>query len=145
MWSLQPKNAFGVPFRLSTVPFVSKCHSCCLIVEWIPMFAKYRIYFYIVYIEERVKTLKLTPFFTACTPLYVCAISVDPAHLSRLIWICTGRMLVRNNLINQKANSADPDQTCRLWQLIWIYTVCPCYKGMYMEEMQIIIIVCAVQ
>jgi hypothetical protein len=36
---------------------------------------------------------------------YACATSVDPdqpAHLYHLIWICTGRILVRNNLMNQK-------------------------------------------
>jgi hypothetical protein len=38
------------------------------------------------------------------------------------------------NLINQKGNSADPDQITRMWWLIWIYTVCPCHKGLYMEE-----------
>jgi hypothetical protein len=41
---------------------------------------------------------------------------------------------VRNNLINLKANSADPDQMPRMCRLIWIYTVRPCLKGMFMEE-----------
>jgi hypothetical protein len=40
-------------------------------------------------------------------------ISVDSDQLANsccLIWICTGRILVRNNLMNQKANILDPDQ-----------------------------------
>jgi hypothetical protein len=39
------------------------------------------------------------------------------------------QFVVRNNLINQKANSADPDQMAWMCWLIWIYTVHPCYKG----------------
>jgi hypothetical protein len=38
-----------------------------------------------------------------------------------------------NNLMNQKVNSLDPDQTPICW-LIWIYTVRPCNKGVSMEE-----------
>jgi hypothetical protein len=48
------------------------------------------------------------------THFYACLTSVDadqPAHPCSPIWICTGRILVRNNLINQKENSLDPDQT----------------------------------
>jgi hypothetical protein len=44
---------------------------------------------------------------------YACATSVDPdqpAHLCHLIRIYTGRILVRNNRMNQKANSVDPVQ-----------------------------------
>jgi hypothetical protein len=45
--------------------------------------------------------------------IYTCiATSVDPdqpAYPCCLIRICTVRFLVRNNLINQKVNSADPD------------------------------------
>jgi hypothetical protein len=46
---------------------------------------------------------------------------------------CTSHILVRNNM-NQKANSLDPDQTAWIFQLIWIYTVRPCNKGVSMEE-----------
>jgi hypothetical protein len=34
------------------------------------------------------------------------------------IWICTVCFLVRNNLINQKANHADPDQMAHMCRLI---------------------------
>ena len=47
------------------------------------------------------------------THFYACATSVDPdqlAHPCHLIWICTGRILVRNNLMNQKANSLTKKQ-----------------------------------
>jgi hypothetical protein len=57
---------------------------------------------------------------------YACVTSVDPDQLvytCNLIWICTGYILVRNNLKNQKANSADPDQKAQMCRLIWIYTV----------------------
>jgi hypothetical protein len=36
--------------------------------------------------------------------------------------------------INKKANSVDPDQAAWMCQLIWIYTVRPDHKGIYMEE-----------
>jgi hypothetical protein len=53
------------------------------------------------------------------THVYACASSVDPdqlAHLCCLIWICTSGSLVTNNLMNQKANSLDPDQMgCAGW------------------------------
>jgi hypothetical protein len=45
--------------------------------------------------------------------IYSSATSGDPdqlVHPSHLIWIYTGHILVRNNLINLKANSVDPDQ-----------------------------------
>ncbi len=48
--------------------------------------------------------------------------------------ICTGSILVRNNLMNQKANSVDPDQMARMCRLIWINIVCPRNKGLSMEE-----------
>jgi hypothetical protein len=57
------------------------------------------------------------------THFYACATSVDPdqlAHLCRLIWICTGRILVKDNLMNQKANSLDPDQMAWMCRLIGI-------------------------
>jgi hypothetical protein len=44
-------------------------------------------------------------------PFYACATSVDQdqqAHPCGLIRVCTGRILVSNNLTNQKANSLDP-------------------------------------
>jgi hypothetical protein len=47
--------------------------------------------------------------------------SADPDR--HLIRICTVQLLIRNNLINQEVNSADPDQTAGMCQLIWIYTV----------------------
>jgi hypothetical protein len=34
----------------------------------------------------------------------------QPALVCQLIWIYTGHFLVRNNLMNQKANSVDTDQ-----------------------------------
>jgi hypothetical protein len=34
----------------------------------------------------------------------------QPAWMCHLIRICTGRILVRNNLMNQKVNRYDPDQ-----------------------------------
>jgi hypothetical protein len=43
------------------------------------------------------------------TPFYACATSVDPdqpAHPS----VPSGRIIVRNNVTNQKVNSLDPDQ-----------------------------------
>jgi hypothetical protein len=66
-----------------------------------------------------------------------CATSVDPdqyEHLCHLIRICTVYFLIRNNVINPKANSTDPDQMHGCGGLIWIYTVCPRHKGIYMEE-----------
>jgi hypothetical protein len=36
-----------------------------------------------------------------------------------LIWICTGCILVKNNLMNLKVNSLDPDQTAPICKLIW--------------------------
>jgi hypothetical protein len=42
--------------------------------------------------------------------------------------------VVRNNLINQNANNADPNLTAYMFWLIWIYIVCPCHKGVYIEE-----------
>jgi hypothetical protein len=74
------------------------------------------------------------------THFYACATSVDPdqpAHSCHLVRICTGRILARNNQTNQSANSVDPVQTVRICRLIWIYTVRPHNKGiyMYMKEM----------
>jgi hypothetical protein len=51
----------------------------------------------------------------------------------RLIRICTVRFLVRNKAINKKAYCADPDKMAQMCQLIRIYTVCPCNKGLSME------------
>jgi hypothetical protein len=65
-------------------------------------------------------------------PFNTWATSVDPdqlAYLCRLIWIYTVRFLVRNNLMDLKANSVDPDQTARMCMLIWIYTGCPWGKS----------------
>ncbi len=39
---------------------------------------------------------------------YACATSVDPDQLAHLIWICTGRILDRNNLLNLKVNRIAP-------------------------------------
>jgi hypothetical protein len=61
-----------------------------------------------------------------------------PEHACHQIRIYTVNCLVRKNLMNLKVNSADPDLTAFMCQLIWIYTVCPSIKGvymyMYMEE-----------
>jgi hypothetical protein len=57
------------------------------------------------------------------THFYASVTSVDPdqlAHLCCLIWIYTGCIFVRNNLMNQKTNSLDPDQMARMCRLIWI-------------------------
>jgi hypothetical protein len=43
-----------------------------------------------------------------------------------LIWICTRCILVRNNLLNQKANSADPNNMTQMF-----YTVRPYHKVVY--------------
>jgi hypothetical protein len=43
-------------------------------------------------------------------------------------------LFVKNNSINQTVNSSDPDQMAWMCRLIWIYTVHPCHKGVYMEE-----------
>jgi hypothetical protein len=43
--------------------------------------------------------------------------SVDqdqPAHTCRLTWIGTGHIVVKNNLMNLKANSVDPDLIARI-------------------------------
>jgi hypothetical protein len=53
--------------------------------------------------------------------------SVDPDQLAHLIWIYTRRILVRNNLMNQNANSLDPNQTAQ--------TVRNRNKGVSMQEM----------
>jgi hypothetical protein len=53
----------------------------------------------------------------------------------RLIWIGNGCILVRNNLMNQKANSLDLDQTKYMFQLIWIYTVRSRYKTLWNKEL----------
>jgi hypothetical protein len=61
--------------------------------------------------------------YSIYTHFYTCATSVDPdqlAHSCCLIWICTGRILVRNNQMNQKVNSSDPDQMALMCRLIWI-------------------------
>jgi hypothetical protein len=80
------------------------------------------------------KVLTLSSIYTH---FYACATSLDSdqlAHPCCLIWICTGRILVRNNLMNQKANSLDSDQTAWMCRLIRISTVCPRNKGVSMEE-----------
>jgi hypothetical protein len=67
---------------------------------------------------------------------YAFLTSVDPdhlAHLCCLIWICFGHILIRNNRMNLKADSVDPDllaHTIRRHDCagIWIYTVRPCSK-----------------
>jgi hypothetical protein len=41
--------------------------------------------------------------------------------------------LVRNNLINQKVDSVNPDLMAQMCWLILIYTVHPSYKGIYKE------------
>jgi hypothetical protein len=53
----------------------------------------------------------------------VCAISEYP-----------DQPVVRNKIMNQKANTADPDQRAWMCWLIRTYTVCPENKGVYMEE-----------
>jgi hypothetical protein len=58
-------------------------------------------------------------------PFNACTTSVEPDQSAH-------PQFVRNDLINQKANSADPDQMAGMW--IWIYTVCPRHKGIYIEE-----------
>jgi hypothetical protein len=70
------------------------------------------------------------------TRFNTCATSVNPnqlAHPYHPIWICTGRILVRNNLMNLKANCVDPDQMAQMCQLIWIYNVRPRNKDVSME------------
>jgi hypothetical protein len=70
--------------------------------------------------------------YSIYTHFITCATSVDPdqpACPCCLIRNCTVRFLVRNNVINKKANIADPNQTSQMCQLIWIYTVCPHHKG----------------
>jgi hypothetical protein len=70
------------------------------------------------------------------THFIACATIVDPdqpAHPCRVIRICTVCFFVRNNWIHKKVNSAE--QMPWMCQLIWIYTVYPCHKGLYnMEE-----------
>jgi hypothetical protein len=51
------------------------------------------------------------------------ATSVDPdqlAHIFHVICLYTVDYMVRNNLMNLKANSVDPDQTAQMFVLIWI-------------------------
>jgi hypothetical protein len=65
---------------------------------------------------------QINPFLHVYT-FYACATIVYPdqlAHPCRLIWICPGIILVRNNLLNEEANSLDPDQMARMFRLIWI-------------------------
>jgi hypothetical protein len=82
-------------------------------------------------------TLMLTLYSTH-TRFYACASSVDPdqlAHLCHLIWICTGHILIRNNLIIYTVrHRVDPDQIAQMSRLIWIYTVRPRNKGVSVEE-----------
>ncbi len=56
----------------------------------------------------------------------VCVTSVVPG--STLFYL-----FVRHNFMTLKVNSTDPDQTTRMCQLIWIYTVHQCNKGVSME------------
>ena len=54
-------------------------------------------------------------------PFNMSVTSVDPdqlLHMYYLIWICTGHTLVRNNLMNKKANILDPDQTARITHMV---------------------------
>ena len=44
----------------------------------------------------------------------------QPAHPCHLIWIFTGYIFVRNNLMNKKANSLDPEQMAEICLLMWI-------------------------
>jgi hypothetical protein len=64
------------------------------------------------------------------THFYACATSVDPdqpAHPCRLIWICTGCILVRNNLMNKKVNGCGGWSGSKLFALaIKVYL---CRKG----------------
>jgi hypothetical protein len=65
-----------------------------------------------------------------------CVTSVDPdqlAHLYLLNMIYAFVFLVRNNLMNLKLNSVDPDQRALMCRLIWIYTVCQYNNGVSME------------
>jgi hypothetical protein len=60
-------------------------------------------------------------------PFVTWVTTIDPdqlVHLCCLIWIFTFPFLVRNSLMNLKANSVDSDQTAQIWRLIWIFTVC---------------------
>jgi hypothetical protein len=48
---------------------------------------------------------------------HVCVTSVDKYHLTHpcnLIWVYILRFLIRNNLMNLKANIVDPDETASL-------------------------------
>jgi hypothetical protein len=68
------------------------------------------------------------------THFYVCATSVDsdqPAHSCHLIRICTGHILVRNNLVNHRTNSLDPDQMAWMFWLIWIKLFANAIKVIY--------------
>jgi hypothetical protein len=82
------------------------------------------------------------------------ATSVDPdqtTHPCRLISICMRcseqpvRILVRNNLVKQKANCADPDRISRMCQLIRIYTVQSCQEDEYMAKIFNKVVVCQPQ
>jgi hypothetical protein len=56
------------------------------------------------------------------------------AHPCCLIRICTVRLLVRNNLIDQKSEQCRSCSDCTNETAVWIYTVHPCHKSMFMVE-----------
>lgn len=63
---------------------------------------------------ENIQTKWYFSVFNPFLHKYTCETSVDPdqlAHQCHLIRIWTGRNLIKNNLMNKKTNSLDPDQT----------------------------------
>jgi hypothetical protein len=75
-------------------------------------------------------------FYSIYTHFIACASSADQNHGSSMPsdqdLHCL--FLARNNEINQKANSADADQTAQMFLLIRIYTVRSRHKGAMFEK-----------
>jgi hypothetical protein len=126
-------NKLGVAYPLS----------CCNNVVLLSIAARKLHLPHHSYITDRYKKQHNHTSFMYTIALYsiymqfnTCASSVLPDQLAYpcfLIRICTGRILVRNNLINLKVNSVDYDQPARMCQLIWIYSVRPGNKLVSVE------------
>jgi len=70
---------------------------------------------FVIYAQSNNKQFNFDPFLDIYAYLRMCdQCRSRSAGTSRLIRICTGRILIRNNLMNQKANSLDPDQTAQI-------------------------------